>query len=44
MSRSYDNTRKRQAIYAFIGVYVAFMLTVVLLEMVRNHDLGYGIF
>jgi hypothetical protein len=44
MSRSYENTRKRQAIYAFVAVYVAFMLAVVLLEMVRSHDLGYGLF
>lgn len=44
MSRSYDNRRRRQAIYLFIAVYVGFMLTVIALEMVRNHQFGQGLF
>jgi Tfp pilus assembly protein PilX len=44
MSRSYDNRRRRQGIYLFIVVYVAFLLTVIALEMVRNHQFGQGFF
>ena len=44
MSRSYDNRRRRQGIYLFIAVYIAFMLAVIALEMVRNVQFGQGLF
>jgi hypothetical protein len=44
MSRSYDNRRRRQGIYLFLAVYLAFLLTVIALEMVRNYQFGQGLF
>jgi hypothetical protein len=44
MSGSYENRRRRRGIYAFLGVYLGFMLAVIVLEMVRNSQLGYGLF
>ena len=44
MSTSYESRRKRQGIYAFLVAYLGLLLSVIVLEMVRSHDLGYGIF
>ena len=44
MSRSYDNRRRRQAIYLFLAVYLRFMITLIALEMVRNYQFGQGLF
>lgn len=44
MPSSFENRRRRQGIYAFLVAYLGFMLTLIILEMVRNHDLGYGFF
>jgi hypothetical protein len=44
VSRSYDNRRRRQAIYLFLAVYITFMLVVIALEMVRNVQFGQGLF
>ncbi|GAA0623559.1 hypothetical protein GCM10009547_28290 [Sporichthya brevicatena] len=44
MSRSFENRERRRGVYAFIGAYLAFMLTVIALQVARSHDLGYGFF
>lgn len=42
MSESYENRRRRRAVVVFTSVYVAFMLTVIGLQIVHSFDLGYG--
>lgn len=44
MSRSYENRQRRRGIHAFIGAYLMFMLTVIALQAVHSHQLGYGLF
>lgn len=44
MSRAFENRKRRQAIKLFLVVYVAFMLLVIGLEMVRNVQFGQGLF
>ncbi|BBY83068.1 hypothetical protein MPUL_42260 [Mycolicibacterium pulveris] len=44
MSRSYENRRRRQGVYAFLVAYLGLLLTVIALEAVRSHQLGYGLF
>jgi len=43
MSRSYENRKRRQGIYAFLGAYLTFMLAVIVLEMVQNYHMGSGL-
>lgn len=44
MSRSFENRDRRRAIYAFIAAYLAFVVTLIVLQVVRSHDLGYGFY
>lgn len=44
MSRSFENRERRRGVWAFIGVYLAFMVTVIALQVARSHDLGYGLY
>ncbi|HEY1972450.1 MAG TPA: hypothetical protein VGH89_31155 [Pseudonocardia sp.] len=44
MSSSFEDRKRRQAIKLFVAAYVAFMLLVVALEMVRNYQFGQGLF
>lgn len=44
MSRSFENRERRRGVYAFIGAYLLFMLTLIVLQVARSHDLGYGLY
>lgn len=44
MSRSYENRRRRRGVFAFLGGYLGFMLTVIALQAVHSNQLGFGLF